>query len=138
VGVLGGLVVAQTLKAEFNRDRLLRAIRVRNLAEPLFDDMPRLDIAEALAASKPDLAAQLAALEFERAAREFANARPADDLNSIIAASAPPHAAGAWQRGRVLRNRAVHGTPLQPREIEDLIALTREMIGMDAGKRGVK
>ena len=137
VGIVSGLIDGhQALKKKYEQDPLLRQIRVRNLAEPLFDKMPRLDVAEALAASKPDLAGQLAALEFERAARAFANARPADDLSAIIKASAPAHAVGAWQRGRVLRNRAVHGTPLQPKEIEDLIALAREVIGLGSAKRG--
>lgn len=139
VGVLGELIKdSNHIKNAFGQDRLLREIRVRNLAQPLFDEMERLDLIEALARTKPDVAGQLAALEFERAARQFANASPDDDLSSIINESAPDHKKGPWQHGRQLRNRAVHGTPLQPSEIDNLIALAREVMGLRSAKRGTK
>ena len=139
VGVLGELIKdSNHLKKAFGRDQLLREIRVRNLAQPLFDEMERLDLVEALVRTKPDVAGQLAALEFERAARQFANASPKDDLSAIIDKSAPAHKKGPWQHGRQLRNRAVHGEPLQPREIENLIALAREVMGLRSAKRGTK
>lgn len=136
LGVLGGrLDDVEPLKKAHARDKLLRAIKVKNLAEDLFGAMPRIDLAEALAGYRLDLAGQIASLEFERAVRAYARAKDAtEDLKVIIDRAAPGHIHGEWQRSRHLRNRAVHGRALNEREVAELIECTRRILSL-AGQR---
>lgn len=113
VGVLGGALPApdvEHLKTDYKRDRLLRNIKVKNLSDGLFDGLSRLDVAEALAPTRPVLSSQLLALELERAARVSCSAKVRDDLFDVIEASPriPEHERGGWHDCRELRNTAVH------------------------------
>lgn len=138
LGVYGGrLQDVDALMKAHKADAFLRSIRVRNLADALFGPMSRLDLVEALIPHRPELAAQLAALEFERAVRAYAK-KPAatEDLSSIIQTYAPHHAVGQWQRARALRNRAVHGKPLDQREVEALVLAARQIADLEQLKRG--
>jgi len=132
LGVLGGrLDDIDKLKKEHARDKLLRSIKVKNLADGLFGSMPRIDLAEALAGHRLDLAGQLISFEFERAARAYARAKDsAQDLKAIIDHAAPTHMHGEWQRSRNLRNRAVHGRALNDREVAELIGCTRRILSL--------
>ena len=137
IGVYGGrLDDVEDLKKAHAKDALLRSIRVKNLADALFEPMSRLDLAESLIPHRLELAGQLAALEFERAVRMYARkSSAADDLNRIIDQFAPAHALGDWQRCRSLRNRAVHGRPLDQREVESLVQNVRQIADLEQLKR---
>lgn len=138
IGVYGGrLDDVEELKAAHARDGFLRSIRVKNLADALFEPMSRLDLAESLVAHRLELAAQLAALEFERAVRAYAKRSAfTEDLSRVIDQFAPAHAVGEWQRCRALRNRAVHGKALNEREVRELVQTVREIVSLEALKRG--
>lgn len=137
IGVHGGrLDEVDAIKKAHAQDALLRSIRVKNLADALFEPMSRLDLAESLIPHRIELAAQMAALEFEKAVRTYAKrSSAADDLSSIIERFAPAHAVGDWQRCRGLRNRAVHGRPLDHREVESLVLITRQVLDLEQLKR---
>ena len=127
----------EEIKKAHAKDAQLRSIRVKNLADALFEPMSRLDLAESLIAHRIELAAQLAALEFERAVRAYAKKSSSnDDLNSIIQTYAPHHAVGEWQRCRTLRNRAVHGKPLDHREVAALVLAVRQIDDLERLKQG--
>ena len=138
LGVYAGrLDNTDQIKTEHAADKFLRSIRVKNLADALFEPMSRLDLAESLVANRLELASQLAALEFERAVRGYSKkSTSAEDLNRIIDQFAPAHAVGEWQRCRALRNRAVHGKALDQREVESLIQTTRLIVDLEQLKRG--
>lgn len=137
LGVYGGrLENVDDIKTAHQRDPFLRSIRVKNLADALFGSMPPLDLAEALSFERLEIASPLLALEFERAVREYVGkASAADDLKAIIDSHAPAHLNGPWQRGRTLRNRAVHGKALDHKEAEDLIRTTRQILDLSTAKR---
>lgn len=74
-GLLRDLVPAdnyEVLRGDFERDAQLRAMRVADLTRPLFEDLSRRDLADALLVSaegdqgRVDLAGQIAGIEFER------------------------------------------------------------------------
>ena len=129
LGVYGGrLDDVDALKRAHQQDAYLRSIRVKNLSDALFEPMSRLDLAESLVPNRLELAAQLAALEFERAVRAYAKrSSAADDLSHIIEQFAPAHAVGEWQRCRSLRNRAIHGRALNEREVQSLVQAVRQI-----------
>ena len=137
LGVLAGrLDDVAALQQAHARDTRLRAIKVKNLAQGLFDSMPRIDLAEALAGHRLDLAGQLVALEFERAVRTYARVTDATlDLKAIIDHAAPGHMTGEWQRSRHLRNRAVHGRALHDREVAELMVCTRRILSLSEAGR---
>lgn len=138
LGVYGGrLDNVDALKRAHQQDAYLRSIRAKNLSDALFEPMSRLDLAESLVPHRLELAAQLAALEFERAVRAYAKrSSAADDLSRIIEQFAPAHAVGDWQRCRSLRNRAVHGRALDQREVESLVRSTRQIEDLVRIKNG--
>jgi hypothetical protein len=138
IGVYGGrLDAVDQIKADHARDKFLRSIRVKNLADALFEPMSRLDLAESLVSHRLELASQLAALEFERSVRGYARkSTSTQDLSGIIEQYAPAHALGDWQRGRALRNRAVHGKALDEREVEYLIQTVRQVVDLAHLKSG--
>ena len=140
LGVYGGrLEDVDQIKAAHTRDTFLRSIRVKNLADALFEPMTRLDLAESLITHRLELASQLAALEFERAVRGYSKrSTAADDLSKVIDQFAPAHALGEWQRCRALRNRAVHGKALDHREVAALIQTTRQVEDLEKLKRSVR
>lgn len=129
VGVYGGILPdAGHLKRAHSQDRFLRSIKVRNLADGLFEEMPRVDLAEALTEYRPALAGQLAALEFERAVRDYSKAKPGQELESTIEECAPSHLRGDWHWCRNRRNDAVHGgRNLDHHEIADLVRHIRDI-----------
>lgn len=137
IGVYGRrLEGVEDIKAAHQQDKFLRGLRVKNLADALFDSMSALDLAEALSFDRLEISSQLLALEFERAVREYAGkASPVEDLKAIIDAHAPSHLRGTWQRCRALRNRAVHSRPLDHREAEDMIRATRQVLDLSKSKR---
>lgn len=138
LGVHGGrLEDVDEIKRAHAKDTFLRSIRVKNLADALFEPMSRLDLVESLIPHRLELAAQLAALEFERAVRAYARkSATTEDLSGIIQTYAPHHAAGQWQRCRALRNRAVHGKALDQREVEALVLAVRQIDDLERLKRG--
>ena len=138
LGVCGGrLDDVDGLKKAHKQDAFLRSIRVKNLADALFEPMSRLELVESLIPHRLELAAQLAALEFERAVRAYAKkSATTEDLSSIIQTYAPHHAVGQWQRCRALRNRAVHGKALDQREVQSLVQAVREIVDLEKLKRG--
>ena len=140
LGVYGGrLDNVEQLKKAHAGDAFLRSIKVKNLADALFEPMSRLDLAESLIGHRLELAAQLAALEFERAVRAYSKkASAADDLSGIIDQFAPAHAVGDWQRCRALRNRAVHGRVLDHREVDSLIQAVRQIDDLERLKRNLR
>lgn len=129
IGVYGGrLENVEHIKKQHQRDPFLRAVRVKNLADALYGSMSLLDLAESLSFDRLEIASDLLALEFERAIRAYGGNRWAkEDLDSIIDATAPGHVRGAWQRCRVLRNRAIHTRPLDHRETEEMIGTIRQI-----------
>lgn len=137
LGVLAGrLGDCEHLTREYGRDTLLGSIKAKNLADSLFERTTRLDLAESLAPHRIQLAGDLAALEFERVVRSYANrARAAEELKTIIDAHAPAHLVGQWQHGRALRNRAVHGGELNSHEVAELIACARGVESLAREKR---
>ena len=138
IGVYGSrLDHVEHIKTEHARDPFLRSIRVKNLADALFEPLSRLDLAESLIPHRIELASQLAALEFERAVRAYARkSAVTDELSAVIESFAPAHAVGDWQRCRNLRNRAVHGKALDHREVASLIQTTRQIEDLEKLKRG--
>jgi hypothetical protein len=132
LGVLGGrLDDVEALKKAHASDKLLRSIKVKNLADGLFGSMPRIDLAEALAGHRPDLAGQLISFEFERAVRAYARVTDSTlDLKAIIDQAAPEHMHAEWHRSRNLRNRGVHGRPLSEREVGELVLCTRRILSL--------
>jgi hypothetical protein len=132
LGVLGGrLDNVEALKKAHESDKLLRSIKVKNLADGLFGSMPRIDLAEALAGHRLDLAGQLISFEFERAVRAYARVTDSTlDLKAIIDQAAPAHMHAEWHRSRNLRNRGVHGRPLNEREVGELVTCTRRILSL--------
>ena len=45
---------------------------------------------------------------------------------------------GEWQRGRALRNRAVHGRPLNEHEVRSLVLTVRKIDDLETLKRGLR
>jgi len=134
VGVHGGILEGvDHIKHAHARDRFLRSIRVKNLAIALFDAMSRIDLADALLELKPLLAAELAALEFERAVTAYANV-PSDaerNLQDIINSCAPSALRDYWHRCRHLRNAAVHGRGgISSPDLRLLIEQTRNILAL--------
>jgi hypothetical protein len=131
-GVLSGILPESKALAEAHEaDTELRGIRCRNLAEGLFSEIARLDLAEALLPLNVPLAAELAAMEFEREVRRFAHATSDEDLRDVIrrlnddgGIDGVTH--GMWQAARRLRNAAVHANRvLSTHEVARLIAAAR-------------
>ena len=126
VGVLEGLLkdfVAandyEELRVQYEQDRQLRAIRVGNLTRPLFEDLSRKDLADALLESawgdqgRIDLAGQVAGMEFERYVRKIARLqRVGEDasLRDMVEAVRPPknEMPVSWRNAVRTRNDAVH------------------------------
>ena len=70
VGVLEQrLAEHERLRHSYDRDLMLKEIRVNNLTSDLFQSMTRSALAESLLPTNPILACQLAAMEFERCVR---------------------------------------------------------------------
>lgn len=137
IGVYGGrLDNVESIKKQHERDTLLRAIRVKNLADALYGSMPVLDLAESLSFERLEMASDLLALEFERTVRTHGGSKWAkDDLGTIIDNTAPSHLRGPWQRCRALRNRAVHSRPLDHREAEEMIKTIRQIQDLTAVRK---
>ena len=131
-GVLSGILPdSAPLAAAHAADTELRGIRCRNLAEGLFGEIARLDLAEALLPLNIQLAAEIAAIEFEREVGRFAHTTADDDLRDVIrrlnddgGINGVTH--GQWQAARRLRNNALHANRVLSRqEVERLIAEAR-------------
>jgi hypothetical protein len=130
VGVSRGFLPdSEHLKRAHSKDKFLRSIRVKNLADALFSGISRIDLVEALAGYRLTLAGELAALEFERAVRGYCKCKSDEDLKTIIAGCAPGHLKGDWQWCRSRRNEAVHAQKdLSHHEVATLILRTREIL----------
>jgi len=131
-GVLSGILPESKVLTEAHEaDTELRGIRCRNLAEGLFSGIARLDLAEALLPLNVQLAAEIAAVEFEREVGRLARATADEDLRDVIrrlnddgGINGITH--GEWQAARKLRNDALHAIrELAPREVERLIKAAR-------------
>ena len=80
---------SRDLKRAFEQDATLRGMRVGNLTRPLFSDMSRAELAEALAATDVRLACQLAGIEFERSVRRLTRAKQDDTLRDLVRDTLP-------------------------------------------------
>ena len=136
VGVHGGILPdTDHLKEAHAKDRFLRSLRVKNLADTLFGEMPRLELADALAGSRPGLAGLFAAIEFECAVRDYSNATPGEELVDVIRDCAPDHLRDHWQWCRSRRNHSVHGRHLNHLEVKELIQQTRNVLTLPRLRR---
>ena len=113
------------LRDGFERDRVLRDIRMSNLARQLFQGIPRLDLARALAnAGYLEIAGQIAGCELERrVANRLSIAADSDmKLRDMIdeawSGRGPKH---KYQRAVDVRNQAVHRQEVTREEMESLI-----------------
>ena len=82
VGVLDGLLKNrldehqyEDLQEAFQQDIRLREIRVGNLTRQLFNDMSRIELAEALLATNVELAGQIAGIELEKQTGQLIGAK---------------------------------------------------------------
>ena len=124
VGVLNGTLdrdlpelprLGNTLRKNFRKDALLRRIRVGNLTSQLFRDMKRFALADALFETNPELAGQIAGIEFERSLRRIANPSPDSKPGLFrlveLACGQQPLAAShkdTWQKAALTRHKLVH------------------------------
>ena len=143
VGVLDGLLKGlpgvddyEALRAAFDRDRQLRAIRVGNLTQQLFEDLSRPNLAEALSESadgdqqRVDLAGQIAGIEFERFVEQIARRRgvPVGTLREMVLALRPEtdEIPVSWRNAVTTRNKAVHARHPSVGDIGRLIAAMKQ------------
>lgn len=137
IGVVDGLLQGHDdydmLREAYRNDARLRAIQVGNLAGRLFAEMSRADLAEALLDTNAELAAQIAAIEFERSFKRLAGANADQPLRDVVEAwcrnqRLDTATAVRWIQAVGTRNRAIHpGTPPTEREVRDLIQAMREV-----------
>ena len=146
VGVLDGVLEAaiddgecEELRLGYEQDAQLRAVRVLNLTEQLFEDMSRPDLAEALLDSasfgkqpqrRVDLAGQIAGIEFERFVGQLAGKRPNEErrLADMVAKVRPRRLESpvSWRSAVNTRNKAVHLENPSVQDIRRLIAAMNE------------
>ena len=121
----------QALRDGFEQDRELKSIRMANLAPQLFEDMPRLDLAEALLqAGNLQMAGQIAGCELERRVAQRVGIVPSEDiqLRRVIEQG--------WEGSRNLRryqsavdvrNLAVHRQEVTADRVRGLIDVAKEI-----------
>ena len=136
VGVLDGVGVlsptqAEPLKRRYQRDTALRQLATHNLTAELFA-RKKLDVAEALLATKVDVAGQLAGIEFELLVGKrvgVARGHGADvSLKSLINQCRDAGVHRDWHRARRIRNRAMHEPRSVTRnDVEFLIETARKV-----------
>ena len=142
VGVLDGLLKGtlsddeyEGLREEHKQDSRLREIRVGNLTRQLFEDMDRLDLADALLATNVELAGQIAAIEFERSIKRHTQSESTDrsSLRQLVEELCRTDRLASTLKVRALeaigtRNDAVHGSAaLKHGEVRRLIETTKTM-----------
>ena len=144
-GLLRGHAEYETLQVAYSADSKLRAIQVGNLARRLFEEMSRPDLAEALLDTNLELAGQIAAIEFERAVKEVADAsfkRPSQPQPRFELWKAVrdlrherrlgKEVADRWRDAIRTRNRVIHRDDPLPteRKINSLIEAMREALNL--------
>ena len=139
VGVQTGILEGKDhLRKAHAQDKFIRSIRVKNLADALFEGISRVELAESLSQHRSSLAGELAALEFERAVLEYSGVKPHEELTlkQIITEHAPSNLRDYWQRCRKLRNDAVHRRrELSHRDVGLLIDQTRSVVSLTEQRR---
>ena len=149
VGVVDGLLRGhadyETLQEAYRADAKLRAIQVGNLAQRLFEEMSRPDLAKALLDTNLELAGQIAAIEFERAVKELVGAdfkqpglpRPKFEFRQAVCDLCDEGRLGRevtdrWLAAVETRNTVVHRdrSVLKKREIHALIEAMTEALDL--------
>lgn len=155
LGVLDGLLSShlpdneyKALQEGFKQDSKLREIWAGNLTRPLFSDISRVELAEALLGTDLELAGQIAGIEFERSVKRLVQADPDDRLKDVVHGRLSALVRENYQNRflvtRIIvdcreavgtRNRAVHPGPALRRErVERLINATKEIGKMEEMK----
>ncbi len=125
----------ESLVQKFHSDRMLREIRVANLTESLFGGMSRADLAEALLPTNPQLAAQIAGIEFERAVKSYAGVYTRAGVGAVVRGLYRARRLTAlekvrWGEAAETRNKAVHSrVGPRPEEVGRLLEAMRSAIG---------
>ena len=139
VGVLDGTLAphrpqqTRFLRTSYDKDLRMREIRVGNLTKPIFDDLGKLDLAEALLPTDIELAAQIAGIEFEKKVRRWLPSEDHEDLYDVIEQAYRQR--GALHRARVVRNRAMHKPQkLRRADVEYLIDSTKRVPESGTGR----
>ena len=136
VGIVDGLLRNhhdyEMLRDAYRNDDRLRAMQVGNLTSRLFEDLSRLELAEALLDTSIELAGQIAAIEFERSVKALADAGPDEPLPRVVDRLCRDRhldheAAERWRRAVGTRNRAIHGGAPQERDVRDLVQAMKEV-----------
>ena len=151
VGVLEGLLKDllaaddyEALRAAFEQDGQLRAIRVGNLTRPLFEDLSRADLADALLASaegdqgRVDLAGQVAGIEFERLVTRIAHRRSGESsLREMVdeIRRRKDEMTVSWRSAVVIRNKAVHSQGPTAGDVRRLIEAMHDAARVATGPR---
>ena len=132
------------LKREYDKDRQLRQLAVRNLTKQLFSERGELDVAEALLDTKPALAGNIAGIRFEqlvtsrvlgRGGKRVAKSvnlpccRGGDErLGELIKRFRPREMHEELDHAREVRNRAVHCPQCVAKEdVRSLIDIARRV-----------
>ena len=145
VGVLDGVLPreqADPLKRRYRRDAALRQLATHNLTADLFA-RKKLDVAEALLATKVEVAGQLAGVEFElRVGKRVAQGHPTEQGGPRVPRTRGDEVSLKWlidqcsrgrlrrerHRARHIRNRAMHEPKKVTREqVEFLIDIARKV-----------
>ena len=120
VGVLDGFLKrhgehggkAAEIERAFKEDVRLRQLRARNLIKPLFDELSKLQLAEALIPTDLEIAGQIAGIDFEYWVRRWLGTEPneRDGLHKVISDSCDQCGAlyDDMQSARTIRNDAIH------------------------------
>ena len=114
----------RALRDGFEQDQVLRSIRMANLSPQLFQDMPRLDLAEALRlADNLEMAGQIAGCEFERRVAMRLGIAPEANVGlRDLVEEAWPDSRRRYKYNQAVsvRNRAVHRQGVTSDEVQSL------------------
>jgi len=138
------------LRRSYDRDLMLKEIRVSNLTTDLFQSMSRSALAESLLPTNPLLACQLAAMEFERCVRLLTpgprRQPPSKQLPSlyelvrlVCSADDLQPFQPEWIKAVQARNRAVHrDQPLRPDAARILLQAMNDAVRLAAERCGAQ
>jgi len=129
-----GTLTDRDVENSYFADPFMLQLRAKNLLSQFFRKHSYLELSTALLSVNPELAAQIAGIEFERKIRiRGYNAKDANvedlDLKALIdhlqtQRLIDPLTAGRWQAARKTRNKAIHGsTALQYAEVKRLLEI---------------
>ena len=115
-----------SLKRSYQSDALLPQLQTRNLIKHLFSEKNKLDNAENLLTTDPELAGQIAGIEFEQlVGKHFGPIVRDESLKELIDRAGGSNAS-RLHKAREIRNRAIHHPRgLKPADVEYLIRTAR-------------